>query len=97
LHQPSSFLDRREHFFEAARQAAQREYELDNTNAQVGFVSRLHKTVPPSWPANYQSLLWLQALVKWGGALLELAHYKPGKESVEMIEQVSCSSDLGSR
>lgn len=29
-----------------------------------------------------------QALVRWGGALLELAHYKQGKESTEMIHQV---------
>lgn len=28
-----------------------------------------------------------QALVRWGGALLELAHYKQGDESTNMIEQ----------
>lgn len=28
-----------------------------------------------------------QALVRWGGALLELAHYKQGEESVTLIEQ----------
>ncbi|GFH27275.1 translocase of outer mitochondrial membrane, partial [Haematococcus lacustris] len=28
-----------------------------------------------------------QALVRWGGALLELAHYKQGSESKEMIQQ----------
>jgi hypothetical protein len=32
-----------------------------------------------------------QALVRWGGALLELAHYKQGSESTDMIEQVRCS------
>lgn len=30
----------------------------------------------------------LQALVRWGGALLELAHYKQGQESIDMIQQV---------
>lgn len=30
----------------------------------------------------------VQALVRWGGALMELAHFKQGKESVEMIQQV---------
>ncbi|KAF5829818.1 translocase of outer mitochondrial membrane [Dunaliella salina] len=28
-----------------------------------------------------------QALVRWGGALLELAHYKSGRESTDMIKQ----------
>ncbi|PNH06052.1 Mitochondrial import receptor subunit TOM20-1 [Tetrabaena socialis] len=50
----------REHFFETARQQAQREYEGDSTN--------------------------VQALVRWGGAMLELAHYKQGEDSVDMIK-----------
>ena len=34
-----------------------------------------------------------QALVRWGGALLELAHYKQGQESVGMIELVGPAAD----
>ena len=30
-----------------------------------------------------------QALVRWGGALLELAHYKQGQDSIDMIKQAS--------
>jgi hypothetical protein len=53
LGNPAPFFgDRREHFFEAARQQAQREYELDNTNAQVGFVSRLQGEAVPPKPAS---------------------------------------------
>lgn len=29
-----------------------------------------------------------QALTKWGGALLELAHFRQGNEAYEMIEEV---------
>ncbi len=29
----------------------------------------------------------LQALTKWGGALLELAHFRQGSEAYEMIEE----------
>ena len=35
--------------------------------------------------------LSLQALVRWGGALLELAHYKSGRESTDMIKQVGAT------
>jgi tetratricopeptide (TPR) repeat protein len=34
---------------------------------------------------NHQMCLW-QALTKWGGALLELAHFRQGGEAYEMIE-----------
>lgn len=29
-----------------------------------------------------------QALTRWGGALLELAHFRQGTDAVELIEQV---------
>lgn len=41
--------------------------------------------------AELMFALWrpLQALVRWGGALLELAHLKQGSASTDMIQQVS--------
>ena len=35
-----------------------------------------------------------QALTKWGGALLELAHFRQGNEAYEMIEEVRHPSRL---
>ncbi|KXZ56494.1 hypothetical protein GPECTOR_1g442 [Gonium pectorale] len=29
----------------------------------------------------------MQALIRWGGALLELAHLRPAEEAVELIEE----------
>ncbi len=34
----------------------------------------------------------VQALVRWGGAMLELAHYKQGDDSIKMINDVSRGS-----
>ena len=31
----------------------------------------------------------VQAIIRWGGALLELAHFRQGDEAYEMIEQVA--------
>lgn len=39
-------------------------------------------------PAHCASALPVQALTKWGGALLELAHFRQGGEAAEMIEEV---------
>lgn len=76
-------------FFEAACQQAQIEYEADNTNAQA---SCRGARWAPEWPKQRFMLEGLfcasQALVRWGGALLELAHLKQGSESTEMIHQV---------
>ena len=33
------------------------------------------------------ALPYPQALTKWGGALLELAHFRQGNEAYEMIEE----------
>jgi hypothetical protein len=48
-------------FFEQAREAAEREFAADGSDAL--------------------------ALTKWGGALLELAHFRQGAEAAEMIEE----------
>ena len=34
-----------------------------------------------------ETLCCLQAIIRWGGALLELAHFRQGEEAYEMIEQ----------
>ncbi len=36
----------------------------------------------------------LQALTRWGGALLELAHFKQGGEASEMINEVGNMAGL---
>lgn len=36
----------------------------------------------------------LQAIIRWGGALLELAHFRQGKEAYEMIEQAKTQATL---
>lgn len=36
-----------------------------------------------------------QALTKWGGALLELAHFRQGGEAAEMIEEVGGVASWG--
>ena len=42
----------------------------------------------PHCPSLTHACNLLQALVRWGGALLELAHYKNGAESTDMIQEV---------
>ena len=37
----------------------------------------------------------VQALTRWGGALLELAHFRQGSEAYEMIQQVDAVVDAG--
>lgn len=41
----------------------------------------------PSLPAPHAPPVAPQALTKWGGALLELAHFRQGAEAYEMIEE----------
>ena len=54
--------------------------------------ARTHRQGVTSRPTPLTSVTgpnFVQALVRWGGALLELAHYKQGSESVDMIQLVS--------
>ena len=47
---------------------------------------------PPLQPlAPASPLPHTQALTKWGGALLELAHFRQGGEAADMIEEVGGS------
>ena len=39
--------------------------------------------------AGYLSPLLLQAIIRWGGALLELAHFQQGPEAYQMIEEAA--------
>lgn len=50
-----------------------------------------HAAMPPTLSDHHAAdvpSVCAQALVRWGGALLELAHYKQGQESIEMIQLV---------
>jgi hypothetical protein len=39
-------------------------------------------------PQNYKIFAALQALTRWGGALLEMAHFSQGQDAVDKIEEV---------
>jgi hypothetical protein len=55
---------------------------LQRFEPAVDACARAHAS--PSPPLKHAS----QALVRWGGALLELAHYRQGEEAVQYIEDV---------
>lgn len=77
-------------FFEQAREQAEADYKANNNDAQArrmtlfSFFIVLFFSHPgcPILPSSSQ------ALTRWGGALLELAHLRQGPEAVEYIETV---------
>lgn len=48
------------------------------------FFEQHREAAEADWRANNNDA---QALTRWGGALLELAHFRQGSDSVELIEQ----------
>lgn len=90
-------------FFEQAREHAEQEYAKNKRDTQVGrggggarrwMRARLRQAAPPAAcpatpphpPSNHPPNR--QALTRWGGALLELAHFCQGGEAYEKIQQV---------
>ena len=77
-------------FFEQARAQAQNEYEQDGSNAAVSLCREYFVIVMSSTASSgLDSLGVCQALTRWGGALLELAHFRQGEDAREMIKEVS--------
>lgn len=89
-------------FFEQARQQAQEAYEKDGTDASVSAACTKSPKFSELQLAqaneaaefgsdSFNHLLYvssLQALTRWGGALLELAHFQQGEEARNMIREV---------
>ncbi len=83
-------------FFMGAMEAAKREHEADPTTVAVRVQAPLPLqrscTAPGScrwaWRASDRLPMFAQALLQWGGALLELAHFKSGPASVDTINDV---------
>ena len=85
-------------FFEQARAQAEAAYGANNQDAAVrsGSSFCMQHALQPlehigSLHLRHSKVGWvymLQALTRWGGALLELAHFKQGGEASEMINEV---------
>lgn len=71
-------------FFEQAREQAEREFTANNKDALV----RIRFIYVPTDCVFILIVIieCIQALTKWGGALLELAHFRQGQEAYSMIE-----------
>lgn len=70
-------------FFEAAREQAEKDWSLNPNDTHVRIASHRTRVLLPRTPLTR---LAAQALTRWGGALLELAHFRQGGEAVEYIE-----------
>lgn len=68
-------------FFEQAREQAEKEFTANNQDALVRW--RFILTFAIIFDGY---CILFQALTKWGGALLELAHFRQGHEAYSMIE-----------
>lgn len=59
--------------------------EPDDLERQI-FFERAREEAEQAWEADNTDT---SALTRWGGALLELAHFKQGHDAFDMIDQVS--------
>ena len=79
-------------FFEQAREQEEAKWKANNQDSIVSpplqvAVHTVHTNATPTERA--ERVLSLQALTIWGGALLELAHFRQGQDAYDMIQQAS--------
>jgi Plant specific mitochondrial import receptor subunit TOM20 len=86
-------------FFEQAREQAESDFKT-NPRAQVRDILNSKRSSGSTQVAAGHagkvscSCCRLQALTRWGGALLELAHFRQGDDSYSMIEDVGSRTSL---
>ena len=92
-------------FFEQAREQEEQKYKQNNQDVVVQIPSSSMPSylygLTWAYIDTYRELVLqhsrfkaevvcLQALTRWGGALLELAHFRQGPEAYGMIQEVGC-------
>lgn len=89
-------------FFEQAREQAESDFKSNPRDAQVHEMRNSETSSASTHVAagharkTSGSCCRPQALTRWGGALLELAHFRQGDDSYSMIEDVRSLPSLSS-
>jgi hypothetical protein len=88
-------------FFEQAREQEEAKVNANKQDVVVGAPClssspghtdapvAIHREAMPPRSGGTDAHMRAQALTRWGGALLELAHFRQGQEAYDMIQQVS--------